>query len=198
MTLARFRVEVDSHGLAPNTTVIVDEVSQVATADAAWLLDVVTGVRGTQLWCVGDARQGRAVRAGGLAAELERLTADGRVPVARLTDNRRQVEPVERQALAHFRQGRVAESQAMRTAAGWEHDCGTPTATREALAQAVVADVDQHGMRNVAALTVSHADAEDVADRVRTVRTRRGELGGTTLCGPGWGSAERAYAAGDV
>ena len=65
MTLARFRIDVETNGLAPNTTLILDEVSQVATRDAAWLLDVAIAVPGTQLWCLGDARQAQAVRAGG-------------------------------------------------------------------------------------------------------------------------------------
>ena len=46
MTLARFRIDVETNGLAPNTTLILDEVSQVATADAAWLLDTVVAVPG--------------------------------------------------------------------------------------------------------------------------------------------------------
>ena len=36
---------------------IVDEVSQVGTRDAAVLLDAVAGCPGAQLWLVGDARQ---------------------------------------------------------------------------------------------------------------------------------------------
>jgi conjugative relaxase-like TrwC/TraI family protein len=197
VTLARFRFEVDHDGLAPNVTLVLDEVSQVATRDAAWLLDVVVSVPGSQLWCLGDAKQGRAVRAGGLAAELERLAKEGTLQSAALTENRRQLEAAEREALHRFRQGRITESQAIRTEHGWEHDAGTPNVTRRALAEAVVADGDRLGVHNVVALTVSHADAEDLADRVRELRTQRGELSGPTLTGPGW-STERTYAAGDL
>src|SRR5207249_1926482 len=197
MTLARFRLETERSGLAPNVTLVLDEVSQVATRDAAWLLDVVAGVPGTELWCLGDAKQGRAVRSGGLAAELERLAAEGALQAATLTENRRQTEPAERAALAQFREGKVADSQAIRTQSGWEHDRGTPNATRQAMAHAAVSDADRHGAVRVLALTVSHADAEDLADRVRELRARRGELGGPSMTGPGW-SGERTYAAGDL
>ncbi|HUP86737.1 MAG TPA: MobF family relaxase [Acidimicrobiales bacterium] len=197
VTLARFRIDVEAGGLAAGTTLVLDEVSQVATADAAWLLDLATTVPDTTLWCLGDSRQGRPVRAGGLAAELERLAAQGVVAAAALTQNRRQQEPEERRALARYRDGAVAESQAVRTANGWEHDHGTPAATRQALAGALVGDADRLGADNVVALCVSHADAEDIADRVREIRRGRGELTGPFLTGPGWGSAERVYAAGD-
>ena len=92
----------------------------------------------------------------------------------------------------------MAESQTVRTQAGWEHDCGTPTATRQALAEAVVADADALGKTNVVAFTVSHADAEDLADRIRAIRMARGELAGETITGPAWRDGERVYAAGDL
>ena len=197
VTLARFRIDTETQGLGAGTTLVLDEVSQVATADASWLLDLAVSVPDTTLWCLGDSKQGRPVRAGGLAAELERLAAQGVIPAASLTENRRQREPEERRALTRYRDGEVAESQAIRTEHGWEHDAGTPAATRAALAEALVADADTLGFSNVVALCVSHADAEDLADRVRAIRQARGELAGATLIGPGWGSEPREYAAGD-
>jgi len=44
---------------------------------------------------------------------------------------------------------------------------------------------------------VSHADCEDLADRIRAIRAARGELRGPTLQGPGWGANPRTYAPGD-
>lgn len=70
-------------------------------------------------------------------------------------------------------------------------------ATREALAAAAVADADHLGADHVVVLAVAHADCEDVADRIRAIRTARGELGGPVLGGPGWGPGPRRYAAGD-
>ena len=198
MTLARLRIDVETNGLAPNTTLILDEVSQVATADAAWLLDTVVAIPGTQLWCLGDARQAQAVRAGGLAAEVERMMTEGTIPAATLTTNRRQRDAVERAALLQYRDGAIAKSQTIRTEAGWEHDCGTPTSTRQAMADAVVADGDSLGARSVVALVVSHADAEDLADRIRAIHIARGELVGETITGPAWTDGERTYAAGDL
>ena len=83
------------------------------------------------------------------------------------------------------------------TPSGWEHDHNSPAATRDALAAAAVADADGLGADQVAVLAVSHADCEDLADRIRTLRQARGELTGPTLTGPGWGPDPRRYAAGD-
>ncbi|MCU1448498.1 MAG: traA, partial [Acidimicrobiales bacterium] len=196
-TIARFRMLLGDQLLAPNTTVIVDEVSQVATRDAALLLDAVAAPLGAQVWFVGDARQAQSVAAGGLAAEVERLAADGAIPAAGLRQNRRQRDPAERAALAKYRAGDVETSQTIRTEHGWEHELATPADTRQALAEATVADADRHGAEHVAVLAVSHADCEDVADRIRAIRAARGELRGPVLRGPGWGTDDRVYAAGD-
>jgi hypothetical protein len=91
----------------------------------------------------------------------------------------------------------VATSQAIRKAHGWEHDLGSPHATREALADAVTADIDQHGPAGVVALAVSHADCEDVADRIRTRLRASGYIHGPELAGPAWRTGERHHAAGD-
>ena len=44
---------------------------------------------------------------------------------------------------------------------------------------------------------MSHADCEDLADRIRARLIGAGSIGGRELVGPGWGSGERCYAAGD-
>jgi ATP-dependent exoDNAse (exonuclease V) alpha subunit len=195
MTIARFAL--DSTALPPGAVVVLDEVSQVATTDAEIVLAAVAATPDACLWCLGDPHQAQAVRAGGLGAELARLGQEGWIPVPALTENRRQLEPGERQALAHYRAGLVATSQALRNAHGWEHDLGSPDATREALADAVVADIATHGPAGVVALAISHADCEDLADRIRTRLRTGGQLRGPELAGPAWGSGERRYAAGD-
>ena len=136
------------------------------------------------------------MRAGGLAAELEALAVDGAVPAPRLGVNRRQRDQTDQQALTLLRAGEVTDSQAIRTEAGWEHEADSPGATREALADAVVADVSRHGADKVVALAVSHADCEDLADRIRARLVDGDQLSGTTICGPGW-AGPRTYAAGD-
>lgn len=196
-TITRFGLDIGTGTVAPDTTVIVDEVSQVSTRDAAVILHAVVNVPGAQLWCLGDPRQAQAVRAAGLAATIEGLAADGTVPTAALTVNRRQADPQERDALARFRAGDVAGSQATRTEHGWEHEQPTSDDTREELAHAAVADAARHGPDQVAVLAVTHADCEDLADRTRRILQQRGELSGPALEGPGWGSDPRSYATGD-
>ena len=99
------------------------------------LLDAVAATPGAQLWCVGDARQAQSVAAGGLAAELERLAADGAIPAAGLRENRRQQRPGRTSAPStSFRAGDLDASQTIRTEHGWEHEHATPADTRHALA----------------------------------------------------------------
>jgi conjugative relaxase-like TrwC/TraI family protein len=195
MTIARFAL--DGARLPAEAIVVLDEVSQVATSDAEIVLAAVAATSGAGLWCLGDPNQAQAVRAGGLGAELARLGASGAIPAPELTKNRRQLEPAERQALARYRCGLVATSQAIRREHGWEHDLGSPHATREALADAVIADIARHGPAGVVALAVSHADCEDLADRIRDRLRAAGHLDGPELAGPAWGNGERRYAAGD-
>jgi hypothetical protein len=130
-TIARFAL--DGATLPAGAVVVLDEVSQVATSDAEIVLSAVAETSDASLWCLGDPHQSQAVRAGGLGAELARLGASGEIPAPELTENRRQLEPAERQALARYRAGLVATSQAIRKGNGWEHDLGSPHATREAL-----------------------------------------------------------------
>ena len=91
----------------------------------------------------------------------------------------------------------MATSQAIRREHGWEHDLGSPHTTREALADAVVAGIAAHGPAEVVTLAVSHADCEDLADRIRTRLRAQGVIEGPELIGPAWRAGELHYAAGD-
>ena len=53
------------------------------------------------------------------------------------------------------------------------------------------------GPAEVVALAVSHADCEDLADRIRTRLRAQGVIDGPELVGPAWRAGERHYAAGD-
>ena len=64
------------------------------------------------------------------------------------------------------------------------------------MAEAVCADIDRYGPGQVAALVVSHGDAEDLADRIRARLGVTGALSGPVMTGPGW-SSDRDYRAGD-
>ena len=197
MTIARLRIELEKAPLDPGTVVVLDEVSQVATRDAAVVLEAVVATPRGLLWCLGDPRQSQSVGAGGLAAEVTRLGTEGAIVAPELVVNRRQRHVDDRVDLAELRAGRAEASQAIRTESGWEHEEATPLATRQAMADAVVADVEVHGSEAVVALAVSHADCEDLADRIRARLIGAGSIGGRELVGPGWGSGERCYAAGD-
>lgn len=177
-TIARFRTRLPDHRPGPDTTVIIDEVSQLATRDAAVIVGALAATPGAQVWFVGDARQGQSVAAGGLATELERRATDGAIPTASLDQNRRQLDPTEREALEHYRAGDIEASQTIRTDAGWEHDLACPTDTRQALAAAAVADADRHGVDSVAVLAPTHADCEDLAERISGHACRTGRAAG--------------------
>jgi len=197
VTIARLAIDLVERPLAPGTLVVLDEVSQVSTADALVVVDAVADAPGAVLWCWGDVRQAQSVRPGGLAAELDCLAVDGRIPATTLVENRRQTHPAELAALAVWRTGDAAGSQAIRAAAGLEHEHDTPTQTRDAMADAVAADVLTQGALAVVALAVSHADCEDLADRIRAQLTAVGVIGGPALEGSGWGTEPRRYQAGD-
>ncbi len=197
-TIARLRLELAGRPLAPGSVVVLDEVSQVSTRDAATVLAAVAATPGAELWCLGDPRQSQAVGSGGLAAEVARLGAEGPIPAPALVVNRRQRHVADQSALAELRAGRAEASQALRTEQGWEHEEPTPAATREAMADAVAVDVERSGPEAVVALAVSHADCEDLADRIRARLAAAGRIAGPALSGPGWGSGpQRRYARGD-
>ena len=64
------------------------------------------------------------------------------------------------------------------------------------MAAAVLADIDIYGAEPVAALAVTHADCEALADRIRADLIAQGTIAGPVLEGPGWASV-RCYQAGD-
>jgi conjugative relaxase-like TrwC/TraI family protein len=196
VTVARFRLDLNRGPLAPGTVLVLDEVSQTSTRDAHTVLAAVAACPGGQLWILGDPRQAPSVKAGGIAAELDTRARTGMISAATLTMNRRQIDPVDRHALDLLRAGEVVASQAVRAGQGWEHDAATPDATRSAMADAVVADIVERGAPSTAALVVSHAQAEDLADRIRRRLTTAEVLAGPAVTGPGW-TTDRTYQTGD-
>jgi conjugative relaxase-like TrwC/TraI family protein len=193
-TVARFAL--DGCPLQPDSVVILDELSQLPTVEADLVLSAVAGCQGGQLWLVGDPLQAQPVRAAGLGPLVADLVAEKAIPAASLTLNRRQTDPEERSALARYRSGDPGESQQLRRTAGLEHEAANPERARQAMADAVVDAVERLGARQVAALAVSHADCEDVADRIRRRLIERGLVGGEALSGPGW-VGRRTYQSGD-
>ena len=195
-TIARLRIDLAAGPLSAGTVLVLDEVSQTPTAEVEAVLAAIDACPGGQLWVLGDPRQSQPVGPGGVADHLETLADAGAIPAARLTVNRRQVDPADRQALQLLRGGDPTGSQQLRAERGWEHEHATPGLTRRAMAAAVCADIERYGVEQVAALVVSHGDAEDLADRIRAQLTDSGSLTGSAITGPGW-TTDRQYRAGD-
>jgi hypothetical protein len=194
VTVARF---ARSGGpLPPGSVVVVDEFSQLPTREAHTILAAAASCPDARVWMVGDPLQAQPVGAGGLAYWIAEQAGRGRVPVAELTVNRRQADPVERQALSVFRAGQITHSQDLRDQAGWEHHHSDRDQALAAMAAAVLADIDIHGPDRVAALAVSHTDCEALADRIRADLADQAIIAGPALAGPGW-AGPRDYQAGD-
>ena len=195
-TIVRFRYDLAEGPLPAGTVVVLDETSQTSTRDAHAVLAAVDACPGGQLWVLGDPQQAPSVKAGGIAAEIASRADANTIPSARLTVNRRQVDADDRRALHILRCGGANESQQLRRDHGWEHTAATPEDTRRVMADAVTADVLRSGAESMTALVVSHAQAEDLADRIRRRLTDALNVTGTSIVGPGW-TADRTYQAGD-
>jgi hypothetical protein len=195
-TITRLRLDLANGPLVAGTIVVLDEISQTPTAEVEAVLAAVDACPGGSVWILGDPRQSQPVGAGGMADHIEQLAASARIPSASLTVNRRQLDPGDRQALDLLRRGDATGSQQLRTQHGWEHEHARPSQTRQAMAIAICYDIDAYGAEAVAALVVSHTDAEDLADRIRTRLADAGGISGPALTGPGW-TTDRDYQAGD-
>jgi hypothetical protein len=195
-TIARLRIDLTNGRLAAGTIVVLDEISQTPTREVEAALAAVDACPGGSIWILGDPRQSQPVGAGGMADHIETLATSGRIPSAQLTVNRRQVDPTDRHALGLLRRGQATASQELRAEQGWEHEHERPGDARQAMAFAVCDDIATYGADQVAALVVSHTDAEDLADRIRSSLADSAVTGGPIMTGPGW-SSDRDYQAGD-
>ena len=195
-TIARFRYDLCDGPLPAGAVVILDEISQTSTLDVHSVLAAVDDCPGGQLWVLGDPRQAPSVKAGGIAAEIETRADAATIPAAWLTVNRRQVDPDDRHALGILRCGDAFASQQLRRDHGWEHTAATPEDTRREMADAVTTDIVTQGPDTTIALVVSHAQAEDLTDRIRRRLNDSGAITGTSITGPGW-TSDRQYQTGD-
>src|SRR5699024_409401 len=97
--LAQGRERIDER-----TIVVLDEGGMLGTRRLAALLDYVEQGNG-KLVAIGDPKQLPEIDAGGLFAGIARRNG-----YVELTENRRQLDPDEREALAALRAGRVADA----------------------------------------------------------------------------------------
>jgi conjugative relaxase-like TrwC/TraI family protein len=188
-TLASLLARLD-HGterLDERSVVVVDEAGMADDDDLARLTLAIHRGR-AHLVLVGDHRQLAAVGPGGALAALLDRRPD---LVASLTDNVRQRDPDERQALAELREGSVPEAVAWYARSGRIHTQPTRIETLEAMVDAWAADTEQR--KDTALLAWRRADVEALNRLARHRWDRAGHLYGDDVPMPGG----RHYAVGD-
>ena len=160
-------------GLPPGTVVIVDEAGMVGTRTLARLIDHTTATH-AKVVLVGDPRQLPEIDAGGLLHGLAQ-----RVEPIRLSQNRRQHDAWEREALRALRAGHVDAALGAYDA----HDRVVTAPTADATRELMVADWWAASLRdeNVLMVAARHYDVDDLNARARSHRQTAGELTGPTL-----------------
>jgi conjugative relaxase-like TrwC/TraI family protein len=171
--------------LDARTVLVVDEAGMLGSRKLARLLDHAQHA-GAKVVLVGDDRQLAAIEAGGGFRGL-RL----RLGASVLTENRRQQEPWERQAVEHIRNGDLDQALAAYRAHGRMVAAETPSQLKEAL----VGDWwrgFQQGER-VAILAYRRAEVDQFNTACQQLRDHAGQLGAERLQ-----VGDRAFAVGDV
>jgi putative heme iron utilization protein len=183
-SLARLLADADQpepatgqpRGFHPGGVVVVDEAGIVDTRRLYALL-THAAISRTALVLVGDPCQLPEIEAGGLFTELAR---DPRT--LHLTDNRRQQERWERDALARLRAGNIDPAIAAYAAHGRIHHSHDPEALRaELVSDYLHARAQAQNSYGVAILAASRADVAHLNALVRAALIARGELGATAL-----------------
>ncbi len=156
------------YGLPDRTVVVLDEAGMAGTRQLAELLDHAEAAR-AKVVLVGDPYQLPEIDAGGSFRAL--LT---RVDAIELTDNRRQREPWEREALDHLREGRAEEAMLRYE----EHGRIVLSQGVEDVRDRLVADWWQAaGEGDAAMIALRRSDVRDLNDRARALMRERGRLG---------------------
>ena len=186
-TIASLLADLDNPnhgGLPPGSVVIVDEAGMVGTRTLARLIDHAAAAH-AKVVLVGDPRQLPEIDAGGV---LRGLAA--RVDTIGLSQNRRQHEAWEREALRALRAGQVDVA----LDAYESHDRVTTAPTADGTREVMVADWWAASLRdeNVLMVAARHYDVDDLNARARAHRQTAGQLTGPTLEVDG-----RPYQAGD-
>ncbi len=160
----------DRPGLSPQTVVVVDEAAMVGTRKLARLLDLAEHA-GAKVVLVGDPRQLTEIEAGGAFAVLGQ-----RLGAALLVANRRQTDPVEREALAALRAGHV--NRALDRLAGYGRL--TEAASSTEVRDQMIVDWRHATERgdDTIMLARRRADVTDLNQRVLVLRGTLGERTG--------------------
>jgi hypothetical protein len=182
-----WRIEHGQEVLSARHVLVLDEGSMTTDADVGRLLAAV-GSSGAKLVAVGDYRQLGSVGPGGA---LEALVARHPGHLWTLTDNLRQRDPAERNALDHLRAGHVP------SAVDWYREHGRVHAapsTETALSEIVRAWSYDVVEERDALLVAYHRDSVEALNRAAREAWRElGKLSGPELEAPGG----RRYRAGD-
>ncbi len=186
-TIHRFLRQLDNprgDALRAGDVLIVDEAAMVGTRVLAQLLDHAEAAR-AKVVLVGDHHQLPAIDAGGAFAGLAQ-----RLDATRLYDNRRQVEPWERRALARLRVGATQRAIAAYQEHGRIKVSPTPDLARERLVEDWL---DARRAGHVVTMLAAHRS--DVDELNRLARER---LHATGLLPPDEAViADRPFAVGD-
>ena len=183
-TLARLLSDAEAAGLARVSVVVVDEAAMVGTRALArlWALAEAAGAK---VVLAGDHRQVPEVEAGGAFAALAKA-----LPGAELTENRRQAEGWEREALAELRAGSPARAVEAYSSHGRVVVAETAPAARRAM---VSAWWEARGRGADAAMfALARSDVEALNRLARALAKGAGQV-----TGPELEAAGRAFAVGD-
>jgi conjugative relaxase-like TrwC/TraI family protein len=183
MSLQSLLMTSRRRGLPAGSVVVLDEASMAGTRQMAELLDHVQRAGG-KLVVVGDDHQLPAVEAGGAFSALV-----ARSTTVRLTENRRQVEEWERDALDLVRIGDAEAALDVYARRGRVTLGRNPDSTRSALVRDWWA---QGGPDGGVIIAFRRADVADLNRRARAVMLASGRLGDTSLV-----AGEGEFRAGD-
>jgi conjugative relaxase-like TrwC/TraI family protein len=166
--------------LPAGCVLVVDEAGMVGTRDYHQLLTAVVAAGG-KLVVVGDRAQLTEIDAGGMFARLSRLQLRGE-----LTDNHRQTNGWERDALSALRRGDVNAALRAYTRHGRLHQHPDAGALRETIAEQYAAALDTGAEPfQVVALAGSRAAAAALNTAIRHRLQTHGRLGGDQPVGDG-------------
>jgi ATP-dependent exoDNAse (exonuclease V) alpha subunit len=174
----------DERVLDARTVLVVDEAGMLGSRKLACLLDYAADAR-AKVVLVGDDKQLAAIEAGGGFRGL-RL----RLGAATLTENRRQAEPWEREAVEHLRDGNVDAA----LAAYREHDWLVAVETPGQLKETMLGDwwrSFKQGNR-VVILAYRRDEVDQFNTACQQLRDANGELGPERLT-----VRDRSFAVGD-
>jgi conjugative relaxase-like TrwC/TraI family protein len=174
----------DERVLDERTVLVVDEAGMLGSRKLARLLDHAHDA-GAKVVLVGDDKQLAAIEAGGGFRGL-RL----RLGAATLTENRRQAEPWERQAVEHLREGNIDAA----LAAYREHDRLVDVETPGQLKETMLSDWWQSFQqgKHVVILAYRRDEVDQFNTACQQLRDAQGHLGAERLV-----VRDRSFAVGD-